>query len=374
MNLEFSEEQTLLREHLRRFLEKECPSSRVRRAVDGSGGPDLALWRGLGGLGYIGIGWPSAAPAEGGYVEQCVVAEELGRVLAPVPSVASSYLAAECLIAEGTEEQKSRWLPRLAEGRAIGCVALPDGRSRRSAAHEDLQARGDRVSGRLLGVSAASVADFAIVAAHESGDPHESEPSLFIVDLSGEGVKRAAVSSIDPAFGPALLDLDRAPAQPLGAPGRARAVLERVRCRAAVLVAFEQLGGADRALEIARQYALNRHAFGRQIGSFQAIKRLLVDMYVAATLARSNCYFAAWALAADAPDLPAAAAIAHASATEAFRRCARDAIQVHGAVGFTWEADCHLYYRRANALALALGSPFEWEERVVAAALHGEAA
>ena len=133
----------------------------------------------------------------------------------------------------------------------------------------------------------------------------------------------------------------------------------------AILTAFEQLGGADRALEMARDYALERFAFGRPIGSLQAIKHMLADMYVSTTLARSNAYYGAWALQADAPELAEAAATARVSATQAYQHCARNNIQVHGGMGFTWAFDCHLHYRRANLLALQLGSLSEWEDRLV---------
>ncbi|HVD82607.1 MAG TPA: acyl-CoA dehydrogenase family protein, partial [Bradyrhizobium sp.] len=135
--------------------------------------------------------------------------------------------------------------------------------------------------------------------------------------------------------------------------------------RAAVLMAFEQVGGADRALEMGRDYALDRIAFGRPIGSFQAVKHMLADMYVSATLARSNCYYGAWALSTNASELPEAAAAARISSTQAFQHCAKNNIQVHGGMGFTWEFDCHMYYRRSNATALALGSLSYWEDALI---------
>ncbi len=135
--------------------------------------------------------------------------------------------------------------------------------------------------------------------------------------------------------------------------------------RAAVLLAFEQVGGSDRALEMGRDYALDRIAFGRPIGSFQAVKHILADMYVSATLARSNCYYGAWALSTNASELPEAAAAARISATQAFQHCSKNNIQVHGGMGFTWEFDCHPYYRRANATALTLGSLSYWEDQLI---------
>ncbi len=171
--------------------------------------------------------------------------------------------------------------------------------------------------------------------------------------------------TLDPTRDHARLRFDGAPAEPLGVAGEGWRTIEAVQDRAAVLTAFEQVGGADRALEMARDYALERFAFGRQIGSFQAIKHMLADMYVSATLARSNAYWAAWALSTDAGELPEAAATARVSATQAFQHCAKNNIQVHGGMGFTWQFDCHLYYRRSNLLALSLGSLSTWEDKLV---------
>jgi len=156
-----------------------------------------------------------------------------------------------------------------------------------------------------------------------------------------------------------------APAQALGPAGGGWELVERLMDRAAVLIAFEQVGGAQAALDMAREYALGRFAFGRPIASFQAIKHKLVDMYVATELARSNAYYAAWALSTGAPELPVAAAAARVSATEAFWLSAKENIQTHGGMGFTWEFDCHLYYRRAKLLALALGSVRHWKHELI---------
>ena len=176
---------------------------------------------------------------------------------------------------------------------------------------------------------------------------------------------RESVATIDPTRSHAKLTFNGAAAEPLGAAGEGWATIQAVYDRAAVLTAFEQVGGADRALEMARDYALERMAFGRPIGSFQAIKHMLADMYVSATLARSNSYYGAWALSTGAAELPEAAATARVSATQAFQHCAKNDIQVHGGMGFTWEFDCHLYYRRANLLALNLGSLSQWEDKLI---------
>ena len=220
--------------------------------------------------------------------------------------------------------------------------------------------RSGALSGEKLPVPDGDVADVAIVAAQG-----ERGITLAIADLGASGVTREAVETIDPSRSHARIGFDNAPAEALGSPGDGERLLRRVQDRAAVLFAFEQVGGAQRSLEMARDYALQRYAFGRPIGSFQAIKHKLADVYVATELARSNAYYGAWALARDAPELPLAAAAARISASEAYFLAAKENIQVHGGMGFTWEFDCHLYYRRAKLLSLALGSTRLWKDRLI---------
>ena len=210
-----------------------------------------------------------------------------------------------------------------------------------------------------------AIADFAIVAACTGSGGRETDISLFIVDLKGEGIETKALSNIDPTRGQAEITFKNAKAEPLGRAGEGWSILTQLLDRAAVLMAFEQVGGADRALEMGRDYALDRIAFGRPIGSFQAVKHMLADMYVSATLARSNSYYGAWALSTNSSELPEAAAAARISATQAFQHCAKNNIQVHGGMGFTWEFDCHMFYRRANATALGLGSLSYWEDALI---------
>jgi acyl-CoA dehydrogenase len=209
------------------------------------------------------------------------------------------------------------------------------------------------------------VADFAVVTARAAGGDQARDISLFLVDLNGPGVTRSTMQTIDPTRSQAKLSFDGAIGEPLGAAGEGWWLVSAVLDRAAVLTAFEQIGGAERALEMARDYALERIAFGRPIGSFQAIKHMLADMYVTLTLGRSNAYYGAWALSTGAALLAEAAATARVSATQAYQQCARNCIQVHGGMGFTWQFDCHLHYRRSNALALSLGSQSQWEDLLI---------
>ncbi len=362
MNLDFSDEQKQLRDQVRRFLSEQCPPTAVRAILEGGERYDKSLYAGLAELGVLGAAIPEEYGGVGlGHLELCVVAEELGRVLAPVPVASSIYLSAEFLLLAGSESQKSEWLPKLASGEAIGAFAMVEGQGRTKPELIKARVSGGKLSGEKMPVADGCDADFAIVAARDEKDA----VSLYIVSLTGEGVTRKALESIDPTRGQARITFDNAPVEPLGNSGDGWHIATQVLDRAAVLMAFEQLGGADRALEMARDYALDRMAFGRPIGSFQAIKHILADMYVSATLARSNCYYGAWALSSGASELPVAAATARVSATTAFQHCSKNNIQVHGGMGFTWAFDCHLYYRRSNGLALALGSLSTWESQLI---------
>ena len=364
MDLDFSDDQKMLQDQVRRFLADRCPPAAVRAILEGPEPFDRALYKGLAEMGVLGAAIPEAYGGVGmGRLELCIVAEELGRALAPVPVASSIYLGAEFLLEAGTEAQKTAWLPKLASGDAIATYADAERPGALKPASIQARVSGGKLSGVKVPVPDGSCADVAVVAAR-TGDG-DNDISLFLVDLNGPGVKREAVETIDPSRDQARLVFDGAPAEPLGAAGEGLAIASRVKDRAAVLIAFEQVGGSERALEMARDYALDRMAFGRQIGSFQAIKHMLADMYVSATLARSNAYYGAWALSTDAAELPIAAATARVSATQAFQHCAKNNIQVHGGMGFTWAFDCHLYYRRANALALTLGSLSAWEDQLI---------
>jgi len=355
VNFDFSADQKALGEAARRFLADRCTSDVVHSAYDSETGFSADLWKGLADLGVLGAAVPEAYGGVGlGRLELCVLAEEIGRALAPAPFTSSSGLFAELVLTLGDEAQKVRVLPGVADGSIIGVLATRDDPA------APVRRSGAQVSGGKTTVVDGAAATHALVSVGEG-----EALDLVLVDLEVSGVVREACATLDPTRRVARLTFDAAAAEPLGEPGQVAAVVRRALDGAAVLTAFEQLGGAERALWAARDFALQRTAFGRPIGSFQAIKHKLADMFVAATLARSNCYYGAWALASGSDELPVAAATARVSATQAFRRCASESLQVHGGMGFTWAADCHLLYRRANHLALALGSPGEWEDRLV---------
>jgi alkylation response protein AidB-like acyl-CoA dehydrogenase len=366
MNFDFSDEQKQLRDEARRYLGEKCPPKAVRAVLDGKASYDRELWKDLADMGFLGVAIPEEFGGAGaGHLELCVIAEEIGRSLAPVPFSSTVYLAAEAIQLAGSEVQKRKWLPAIASGRAIGTLALFEGSGNPQPQAIKLSASKGVLDGVKKPVPDGAIADFAIVAARTASTGRETDISLFLVDLTSDGIEARPLTNVDPSRGQAEIIFKNCTAEPLGPANEGWSILTRVLDRAAVLVAFEQVGGADRALEMGRDYALDRVAFGRPIGSFQAVKHMLADMYVSATLARSNCYYGAWALSTNASELPEAAAAARISATQAFQHCSKNNIQVHGGMGFTWEFDCHLYYRRSNALALSLGSQSYWEDALI---------
>jgi acyl-CoA dehydrogenase len=363
MNFDFSDELKLLRDQARKFLRERNALGTARRVIEGGAPYDQALWREMAEMGWVGAAIPEEYGGAGlGHLGLCVLAEELGHALAAVPFSSSAYLASETILLAGSPAQKERYLPKLASGAVIGTFAGAEGPRGLDAGKLGASVAGGKITGVKLPVPDAMIADLAIVAAKGA----DRGLSLFIVDLAGPGVSREPVETVDPSRAHGRLVFTGAAAEPLGAPGEGPGLIRRVLDRAAVLVAFEQLGGAQAALDMAKAYALERYAFGRPIGSFQAIKHKLVDVYVATELARSNAYYGAWALSKDAPELPLAAAAARVSASDAFYLAAKENIQTHGGMGYTWAFDCHLYYRRAKLLSLALGSTREWKDRLIA--------
>ena len=359
MNFDFSADQLQLKDEVRKVLADLSSPAKVRKVLEAGLPLDRHLWTTLGELGFLAAAIPEAYGGTGaGYLELCVIAEELGRALAPVPFASSICLGAELILAAGTESQKARYLPMLASGKSIACLAMAEGPGRLGPAAVATIAEEGVLSGSKWPVLDGECADVAIVAALSGAGM-----ALFIVELDAPGVARTVLESLDPTRGQARIDLHDVRAELLATDGWP--VLQAALDRAAVLAAFEQIGGAERALEMARDYALERHAFGRPIGSFQAIKHKLADMYVSLVLARSNCYYGAWAMAHGAMELPEAAAAARVSATQAFRQCAAENIQIHGGMGFTWEMDCHLYYRRAHLLGVSLGGLAQWQDRLI---------
>jgi alkylation response protein AidB-like acyl-CoA dehydrogenase len=361
MNFDFSLEQEQFREHLRRMLEKTDGLGQGRAILEQTAeNYSSSIWQGLAELGVLAAAIPEKHAGLGlGSLELCIAAEEIGRVLAPIPFLSSIGVCAEAIRLFGSAQQQSRWLPGLAAGSTIGTWGFTEDH-RQGAANET---RLD--SGRLFGAKVPVFDGMAAVVMLVMAKDERGAPVCALCDLTQPGVIRQPAQTIDPTRPAALIRFEGALAEPL--PQGGAAAWERLRQRAAVLLAFEQLGSAEAALEMARSYALDRAAFGRKIGSFQAIKHKLADMYAKIELARCHCYYGAWAISTDAPETPLAAAGARCSATDALDYAAQENIQIHGGIGVTWESDCQLFYRRARLNALMLGSRYEWQDRLVAA-------
>ena len=362
MNFDFSDDQKSLKDEARKFLAANCPTSRVRKVLDDDAKTfDAELWAAVGAQGWMGAAIPEEFGGLGlGHLELCVIAEELGRAVAPLPFASTVYVLAEAIMLAGDAAQKAEYLPKIAAGELIGALATSEGPGVVSASSLQSTVEGGKLSGTKIPVTDGDVAQLCLVLAKEGG-----QPGLFLVDLTGSGVTREVLKTLDPTRDAAKLTFANAPVKRLGGAGEGLNLLEQIMDRAAVLLAFEQCGGADKSLEMAKEFAMERYAFGRVIASYQAIKHKLADIYVKNELARSNAYYGAWALNTNASELPVAASAARIAASEAFWFASKENIQTHGGIGFTWEMDCHLYYRRSRQLSLVAGAPRVWKERLV---------
>ena len=365
MNLDFSADDQLIQDQVDKYLASHCGVDRVRAVLDAGVDSDEPyakdVWAGLAEMGLMGINVPAAyGGVETGYKSLCRVAQSIGRAAAPVPFTSSVYLFTEAIARLGNDDQQSTWLPKLACGEVIGALAVTEGLEQLTPDSVTCSVKDGALSGTKLAVADGGIADAALVLA--SGD---AGLGIYLVDLSAAGVVRENLSTVDPTKNTATVRFNNAQAELLGKAGEGWDQLQTLYDRAAVMVAFEQIGGAQAALDMGVAYAKERYAFGRPIGSFQALKHMMADMYTALRLAESNCFEAAEALATDAANLPLVAAAARVSAIKAFQLCAKDNIQIHGGMGFTWEFDCHIYYRRSNYQTLELGGLSVWEGRLV---------
>ncbi len=344
MNFDFSDDQKMLKEQVSKFLSDKCGYDVVRRVLESDELYAEDVWKGLVEMGLTGTAIPEEYGGLGlGALELCVVAEELGRVAAPVPFSSSVFLATEAIKLAGSEEQKQKYLPKLAAGEIIGTLAMAEGTNAPSPRTVKASLKGGKLTGTKMPVPDGEIADIAVVLVNTGGSGDKAL-SLAIVELNGSGISKEQLKTIDPTRGQAALKFDGAAAELMGAEGE---------------------GWDETAMWMARDYALERYAFGRQIGSYQAIKHKLADMYVKIELARSNSYYGAMMLNDNGAELVEAAAAARISATQAYIYAAQENIQTHGGIGYTWEANTQFFYRRAKLLALSLGSPLYWRERLV---------
>lgn len=360
MNFLFDQDQDLLRDAAKKLLGDKATLESAHKHMDQDTDYDKELWKLMAENGWQGIAIPEEYGGSGmTYLDLAVVAEELGYHYAHTPFSASIFGAAEAVLTAGSDKQKNEIIPKLVSGELIGTLAFYEQSGRYDAAGITAEVKGGKLTGTKVPVSDGLCADIAIVAANSA-----KGLSLYVVDLTQSGVNRTELKTFELTRKQATVSFEGVDAELLGEEGQGEQLLEAVLNRTAILTAFEQLGGAQRSLDMGRDYSLERFAFGRQIGSYQAIKHRLADMYVKVEMARSNCFFGAWALTSSEEDIPEAAALSRVSAIDAFSFAAQENVQIHGGIGFTWEADPHLFLKRMKLQEALLGSGGVWKEKL----------
>ncbi len=358
MNFAFSEEQEELRSSVRRFLDDKSPIPEVRRLMETTDGYDPAVWAQMGSqLGLQGLAIPEEYGGSGfTYVELIVVLEEMGRSLLCAPYFATIALAANAILTSGDDGAKKELLPGIASGDTIATLAFTEdnGRWDEGGIATTATKAGDgwTLDGHKMFVIDGHVANLLVVAARTPAGL-----SLFAVEGTAAGLTRTPLATMDQTRKQARLELAGTPGRLIGADGGASAGLSRTLDLAAVALAAEQVGGAQRCLDMSVEYAKERVQFGRPIGSFQAIKHKCADMLLEVESAKSAAYYAGWAAAESSDELPVVASLAKAYCSDAYFHAAAENIQIHGGIGFTWEHDAHLYFKRAKSSELLLGDP-----------------
>jgi alkylation response protein AidB-like acyl-CoA dehydrogenase len=373
MNFVFTEEQEELRSAARAFLADHSGSEQVRRAMESEGGFDPEVWKRVGAeLGWTAVAIPEDFGGIGlGDVELVALMEGMGEFLFCAPFFSTVCLGAGALLAAGSAQQKEEHLPGIAEGATLATLAWAEAGS--GSEPTDFAMVAERAGGGfvLRGAKRFVVdgarAELLVVAAREPGTRGDDGVGLFVVPAGAKGLRTIPLPTMDPTRRQAEIVFEgvEVPASArLEAPQGGAAALGEALDRAAIALAAEQVGGAQRCLDLSVAYAKERVQFGRPIGSFQAIKHKCADMMVRVESARSAAYYAACVAAEGAPELARAASLARAYCSEAFFHCAAASIQIHGGVGFTWEYDPHLYFKRAQASELLLGDPTHHRERI----------
>jgi alkylation response protein AidB-like acyl-CoA dehydrogenase len=367
-----TDEQLELSSVVRQFLEDKAPLAQARRLMETADGLDSAVWDQMASqLGLQGLHIPEAYGGMGfSFAELGLVLEEMGRALLCAPYFSCVVLAASAVLAAGTPEQRQELLPPIAAGQLRATLAVAEGGDVWDPASITAQARPDRGACRLHGTKTLVIdghtAQTVIVAARAPGSAGAAGVGLFAVDGAAGGLTRTPLPALDQTRKLARLDFDGTPALRLGDTDTDTgwpALLRTLR-QAAVCLAAEQVGGAQRCLEMAVGYAKTRTQFGRPIGGFQVIKHRCADLLLAVETARSAALYAIEAAAADSAELPMAASLALAHCSEVFSRAASENIQIHGGIGFTWEHDAHLFLKRAKSSEYLLGSVSRHREAV----------
>lgn len=376
MQFSFTSEQQEFRKILRRFFSETSPPATVRKLMETESGFDRGAWRELNAqLGLCGVHVPEAYGGQGfGFVELGIVLEEMGRVLVCAPYFASTVLATSAILNVATEEQKKALLPSIASGEKIATLAFTEPNGRWDATGiettAELSSGGCRLDGVKSFVLDGCSADTLVVLARAPGTKAEEGLSFFLVQGDVQGLTRRALKTLDPTRKLARLEFHSVEAEVLGEPGNASTAFAKTLSQAAACLANEMVGGAERLRESALEYANLRVQFGRKIASFQSMKHKQADMLLDVELAKSAAYYAASAASEDHAELPALASLAKAAASEAYLQTAIHTIQIHGGIGFTWDNDTHLWFKRAKSSEIFLGDAAFHREHMMRAWKH----
>ena len=371
MQFTFSDEQEEFRLIVRRFMDDKSPTTEVRKLMDTDEGYDEAVWKQLSQeLGLPGIHIPEEYGGQGfGFIELCIVMEEMGRALLCAPYFSTTALAATSIMNAGTEEQKLALLPDIASGHTLATLAFTETSGDWEPGSTELTATpvddGYELNGTKSFVVDGHTAGLLIAVARTPGTSGAYGLSFFTLQGDGKGVSRRLLKSLDPTRKLAHIEFDHAPATLLGELNEAGTILPDILDLAAVALSSESVGGAQKMLESSLDYAQLRMQFGRLIGSFQAIKHKCADMFLEIELAKSTAYYAAAAAAEQTPDFPAVASLSKACASDTYMKAAQECIQIHGGIGFTWENDTHLYFKRAKSSEVFLGDPNYHRDQLV---------
>jgi alkylation response protein AidB-like acyl-CoA dehydrogenase len=358
MEITFSEERDELRRNVRRFMEDKSPTSEVRRLMETPEGFDPEVWSQMANqLGLQGLVVPEKFGGSGfGFEELAIVFEEMGRAMLCAPFFSTIALATSALLSVNDESALEQYLPGIASGETIATLAHSEGAKgwELEGAVTRASVKGDQwmITGTKSFVLDGATAGLILVVAES-----DAGLGLFAIERDAPGLTVTPLSTLDLTRKQAQLDFVETPARLIGDEGGALEPLTRAFELAATALAAEEVGGAEKVLELSVDYAKNRIQYGRPIGSYQAIKHKCADMLVAVETARSASLYARWAAAAGSDELPVAASLAKAYCSEAYLRCAAQNIQIHGGIGFTWEHDAHLYFKRAKSSELLLGPP-----------------
>jgi len=372
MNFGFNEEQELLRNTARKFFENECGSDTVRRLMETPEGMNAELWKKLAEQGWLGLIYPEPYDGMGlGLVDLVVLMEEMGRAVAPGAYFSTVLLGGLAILEAGSDAQKKEWLPRIAAGDKRVALAWMEPSAQLGPAGVTLTAveKGGAytLSGTKLFVHDAHTADALVVAARTRPGAGADGVSLFLLPKGASGLEVTLLPTMDQTrklCEVACADVTVAADALLGAAGAGWAPLSRVLDRATVALCAEMCGGAQKVLDMTVEYAKIRQAFGRPIGSYQGVKHRAADMLVDVENSKSITYYAAWALDENSPEAPLAVSMAKAYVSDAYRRVAAAGIQLHGGIGFTWEHDLHLYFKRAKGSEFTFGDATHHRERV----------